>query len=583
MYIEESIIEEIKQRTDIIDIISPIVNLKTAGKNLKGLCPFHQEKTPSFIVNRIKQNFHCFGCNVGGDVYTFVMKYEGLNFVDTIKKLGQMVGIEIQETSHHDPNAQKRKDLYNITEEACNWFHQNLVNKEYLLKRGINENTITQFKLGFASNYWTSLCDYLLKKGYSSELIIESGLGIFSEKKKAIFDRFRNRIIFPIYNSQGYVVGFSGRILETNDTPKDIAKYLNSPESMIFKKNQLLYGMHHAKTFISKKDSVILTEGHLDVLALQQAGFEEAIGVQGTAFTEDHAKMISRLTKNVKIIFDPDKAGINAALRILPISLAFALNTQISILPHGEDPASFLLKYPKEELEKYLNNSISLFEFKIKHLMQGKSLSPNLKVQIVNELLEDILKVRNPVLIDSLIQLLATKVQISDVKVIHSELDKKRNRFKPTKNLNNKNHVLSINNVLSPSEKELIRILLSNTEAHDKIFEKIEFDWFLHKEAKIIVDIIFKLFCEKLFTIEKVKSNFTSKPDYLDFINWASQIDYGENLNQAIEETLEKLEQNFYDFKIKQLNKMLKDKSLKKEDIKELLKTIDKFRKKLKK
>ena len=569
MHIEESNIEEILQRIDIVDIISPVVALKNAGRNLKGLCPFHNEKTPSFTVNRQKQMFHCFGCGASGDAISFIMKNEGFNFVDALKKLSAISGIEIRSNETEDPLAKKKTALFKINEAAADWFHVNLFNefkgktcRTYLKKRGLNSDTAKNFKLGFAPDEWTALTDYLKNLDFKDDLLVETGLCFISQKNGKIYDRFRNRVMFPIFNSSGRIAGFSGRILEGSKTQQDTGKYVNSPESVIFKKNQLLYGMYQAKEAITKKNNLILCEGHLDVCSLHQHGFNEAVGVQGTAFTEDHAAWITKHTKNVFVVFDGDSAGIKAALRTLPIALSHEMSCSMVSLPEGEDPASLLLSKGEEEFKKYLGKTVTLFDFKLNRLMGGAPLTPERKTSIVNEMFEDILHVKNSVLTDSLLQELSLKLSITPDSVL-TEWRKRKgasSHFYPVRSQKQ----TPVSQVQAPkipnAERDLIFLLLTCPDAHESIFDRLDFEWILTPLILELTDLIFSLHCDKLYSLAKISEHFKDRPEVIELLKKTGNFNVKDKINLAVTEVLKGIESNFYDYKIKELgNDLMKN------------------------
>ncbi|EKD27258.1 MAG: hypothetical protein ACD_79C00781G0002 [uncultured bacterium] len=567
MFIDESVLEEIKQRIDIVDIISSTVNLKNAGKNMKGLCPFHNEKTPSFIVNRIRQQFHCFGCGASGDVFTYTMKNEGLTFVESVKKIAGMAGIDIKETDSISPLTKKKNLLFEINQEAAQWFHKNLLTSniglscmEYVKSRGLNQKTMEDFMIGYAPSSWNDLTNYLTAKGYSNEVLLESGLIIQSEKNNTVYDRFRDRLMFPIFNPSGLIAGFSGRTLSKKD---DIAKYVNTPETLIFKKNQLLYAMFQSRPDISKKDHIIIVEGHIDTCAMHQHGFTHAVGVQGTAFTDDHALWISKYTKNIKILFDGDNAGINAALRILPIGLSHSLNCTISELPKGEDPASFLLKGEIDKLTSLVDNSANLFDYKIKKLTSGKTPDPNLKVKIVDSMLEDLLSVKNPVYLDSLLQHLSNALQINPESV-KEVWHKKTGKAKPALISTEPDKKISKNaeaiiSQFSAAERDLLRILIDFPESHEEIFLKINFEWIQHSDCNLIANSVFKLSCEKSYSFENLVDSLIDNNSLISIIQKLKGQEYGEKLLLAISDMLNRLESDFYLRKRNELQKQLNE------------------------
>jgi len=583
MAIDEATIEEVRSRTDIVEVISGSVQLKSAGRSLKGLCPFHQERSPSFFVTRDRQSFHCFGCGVGGNVFTFLMKSQGLSFVDAVEKLAAQAGIQIKRIGENDPFAKKREDLYRVNESASEWFGQQLIQtnlgkncRAYLEKRGVSNDSVSLFHIGFAPESWTNLTEYLQKQGFSEELLKETGLSLVSAKNQILYDRFQNRLLFPIANAQGRIVGFSGRTLKDGEP----MKYMNSPESLIFKKSQLLFGIPQAKSEISKKNAVILAEGHLDVCLLHQHGFTNALGVQGTAFTEEHAKWISKYTKNVTVIFDGDNAGIKAALRVLPLALAQQLFCQAISLPEGEDPASILAAQGAAVFQKFLEQPISLFEFKIQNLIQGKPLTPELKVSIVDALLEDLIFVKNPVMLDALIQVLSHEIG-SQEESIRQQLAQKKHPKRWTPTEKTKTITEAVSSLLPPPQKDLIRLLLSETGSHTFLFEKMDFQWITHPACLQLTDFIFKLHCDKQFKFEMLRPQFSEQGEILSWIEKESHFRYGENLENAIKDVLKSLEKHHFKSKRDILDKDMKIKEQNGENILPILSEIQLLDKKI--
>ena len=593
MFIDDATIEEIKQRVDIVEIISSYVTLKSHGKTLKGLCPFHSEKTPSFVVDRDRQSYHCFGCNVSGDIISFIREKEGLTFTDAIEKLAIMAGIRLKKQTQNDPDAAKRKNLYNITETALNFFAANLLDKKtgekclsYLSKRGISHETIEKFKIGFSLDSWDALLNHLADKGFSNDLGTESGLIVLSEKNRKYFDKFRHRVMFPVFNASNQVVGFSGRILESGNA--EVAKYMNSPETFIFKKSRLLYGMSLAKKHISKNNQVILAEGHLDVCMLHQYGFENALGIQGTAFTEEHAAWLAKYTKNLIILFDGDSAGIKAAIKVLPIALKFGLIARIVTLPVTEDPASYLIKYGTDKLNELVSQASSLFDYKINNLIGGKPLSPEVKDSVAHIMLEDIMNVKNPVLADTLKQELATIIQVglNSLTSEFSNLSRKNNYLQSRKTNPVTPSSVSLEDLLktfTAPEKELLKLLLSNGDSHYIIFEKLDFDWIFNPTVKRVVVAIFKLFCEKFFSLPNILDICQKQPVILELVKWGASHTYDNALEKAIEDTLLHLQVDYLVRKRDQLIVSLQNKATVDSDHRDIIKQIDDIKKRIQK
>jgi len=348
--------DEIKQRIDIIDLIQEYIQLKPAGVNFKARCPFHNEKTPSFIASPEKQIWHCFGCGKGGDVFTFLQEIEGLEFAEALKILAQKAGIKLQYT---EPGAQSYKNrLWKLNSEIAGFWQKNLWDnkgnqevKDYLLQRKLSSETIKDFSLGYASADWHEATNYLKKQGYSDKEIFQAGVSAQSEKTKDFYDRFRNRIIFPIKDLQGNVVAFGGRVFEQREERgKSEAKYLNSPQTAIYNKSLVLYGLDKSKLEIKKKDYVILVEGYLDLISVYQAGTKNAVASSGTALTPEQVRILKRYTDNLMISFDADEAGRHAAQRGVEVALKEDMNIKIIELKDFKDPDECIKNDPNKWL-----------------------------------------------------------------------------------------------------------------------------------------------------------------------------------------------------------------------------------------
>ena len=340
--------EEIKTRLDIVDIVGEYVALKPAGTNHKALCPFHTEKTPSFMVSRDRQNWHCFGCSEGGDVFSFVMKMEGLDFPGALRLLAAKAGVTLRRA---DPKvASHRNTLLEIMAATAEWWHRLLVEspqavavREYITKRGISEAAVEAFYLGFAPDSWDATGRYLREKGFSDAHIFEAGMLVKKERGDGFYDRFRNRLMFPIHDPHGQVVGFGGRTLNPQETG---AKYINTPQTGIYNKSVILYNLHRAKSEIRSVDQAVLVEGYMDALASWEAGVKNVVAVSGTALTNDQIKLLKRFTSNFTIAFDMDPAGAAAAWRGIDLMLSAECNVKVITLLFGKDPDECVRKDP---------------------------------------------------------------------------------------------------------------------------------------------------------------------------------------------------------------------------------------------
>lgn len=371
MNIPNEKIEEIAQANDIIEVISSYIPVKKSGsKSFLAVCPFHADKNPSMSISQEKQVYHCFSCGASGNIYRFVQEYEKITFVEAVVKLAERAGIDLQLRKGSPDLSNEISILFEINKEAAKFFNKNInelpssekdLVLNYLSKRKISNKTVKKFGIGYALKDWHTLQNNLLEEGfYKIDDIEKAGLVKESEKEKGkYYDRFRGRLMFPIFNENDKVIAFSGRNLFDDDQ----AKYMNSPETKIYNKSRVLYGLNFAKESIRALDHVVLVEGQMDVISVSQAGIENVVASSGTALTEDHAKLISRYTKNVVILFDADLAGIKAARRGIEIILEAGLDLNVVTLPEGEDPDSFITKHGKEEFEKHLNKKKSIINF----------------------------------------------------------------------------------------------------------------------------------------------------------------------------------------------------------------------------
>lgn len=360
-----NISEQIKERIDVVELISGFVKLNKAGANFKGLCPFHKEKTPSFLVSQEKQIWHCFGCGEGGDIFKFIMKYENLEFSEALKVLAKQAGIELKK---QDPRVQTEiASLYEVCQATSEFFSKNLEGspqaKEYLKERGLSEKTINEWQIGFIPNLFDSLFLHLKEKGFAPDIMMKAGLVFQSSKDRSkYFDKFRGRIIFPISDSADRVVGFTGRIFGREENDKE-PKYLNSPETIIFNKRRILYGFSKNKKDIREKDSVILVEGQMDLLATWQRGLKNVVASSGTSLTNEQLGILKRMTKNLMISFDMDEAGKMATERAIDLAKNDGFEVKIISLPDGNKDLADYLLLNKGEVSDLIDNKKEAGEY----------------------------------------------------------------------------------------------------------------------------------------------------------------------------------------------------------------------------
>ena len=376
MYYPEELIEEVRTRNDIVEVISGYVRLQKKGSNYFGLCPFHNEKSPSFSVSPGKQMYYCFGCGAGGNVITFLMEYENQTFPEAVRTLAQRAGIALPEADDSKEARQgdsRRAKLLEINKEAAKYFYYQLrtergsVGMEYLRKRELSDETMNHFGLGYANKYSNDLIQYLKSKGYSEDLIRDAGLCNVDEKH-GMYDKFWNRVMFPIQDINHRVIGFGGRVMGDGKP-----KYLNSPETEIFDKSRNLYGLNFART--SRKGNVILCEGYMDVIAMHQAGFTQAVASLGTAFTSGQASLLRRYANEILLSYDSDGAGVNAALRAIGILKEAGMTGRVINLEPYKDPDEFIKALGGEEFQKRLDHAENSFFFELRQLQKNYDLS----------------------------------------------------------------------------------------------------------------------------------------------------------------------------------------------------------------
>ncbi len=398
--ISRNTIDTVFEVARVEEVISDFVQLKRAGSNLKGLSPFADEKSPSFMVSPVKQIWKDFSSGKGGNVVTFLMEHEHFSYPEAIRYLAKKYNIEIEETeqsSEEKAQSSEKESMYLVSEFAQKYFHQTLLESEegksiglsYFKERGFTTQTIEKFGLGYSPDSWSAFTDEALKSGYQLEYLEKTGLTIVKEDKK--FDRFKGRVMFPIHSMSGRVLGFGGRIL-TND--KKAAKYLNSPESEIYHKSKVLYGIYQAKQAIAKNDNCYLVEGYTDVIQFNQSGIENVVASSGTALTSDQIRLISRLTKNITVLFDGDAAGLRASIRGIDLILEEGMNVKVCTFPDGDDPDSFARKTSFEDLTLYLEeNAKDFIQFKASLLNQEAQNDPIKKAELIRDMVTSISKI----------------------------------------------------------------------------------------------------------------------------------------------------------------------------------------------
>ena len=594
-YIPEDIIRDIRDKADIHEVISAYVRLSKSGNRWKGLCPFHQEKTPSFFVNSDNQAFHCFGCGMGGNVFTFIMEKEKVDFLEAAHILADRYNIIIPETHDYQEPEQisKKERLYKLHALIAELYNKNLLSPlgkngfKYLRERGFTEEIIKQFNLGFAPDSW----DYVIKQArmyeYTEDELIDSGLVVQKEESKNVYDRFRNRIIFPIWNERNKVIAFSARTIEENPTG---GKYVNSPETPIFKKSRVLYALPIAKPHFQEKKFALLCEGQIDVIAMHRAGFNNAVAPQGTAFTEEQAKLLKRYINSIYICFDGDTAGVKATLKTIGILLPLNFEIKVISLPSGDDPDTIFNRDGKEKLDEFVNNAKDFFSFVFSYLSNIFDPStPHGKSKIVNNYINLIIKIENSVLRTSYASMLANKLSIPD-STIFAEL----NKVQGNKKFQNRNpntdkesppkqevKIIPINKVIAKAEEELLELAILHGDIGRRLEEELPHDLISKTPVGNALNLAISqtLNGEWEFIKEELSSLLNEKPDKTLSKILAAPTEYPENFeyNKAVSECMSKIKKYYLNTNITELMNKLKVSSP--EERQKLLKEITELQK----
>lgn len=542
--ISRNTIDAVFETARVEEVIGEFVQLKKAGSNFKGLSPFSDEKTASFMVSPVKQIWKDFSSGKGGNVVSFLMEHEHYSYPEAIRYLAKKYNIEIEETEQTNEQkklANERESLFLVSEFARDYYHDILLNHEkgkvigysYFQERGYTHETIKKFQLGFSLDDWSHFTDTAIRNGYDIEYLEKTGLTIVNETRQ--FDRFKSRVLFPIHSMSGRVLGFGGRIL-TNE--KKVAKYLNSPESDIYHKSKILYGIYYAKQSIAKEDNCYLVEGYTDVISFHQNGVENVVASSGTALTPDQIRLVSRLTKNITILFDGDAAGIRASMRGIDLILEQGMNVKVLTFPDGDDPDSFSKRVSTDELKEYLTeNAQDFINFKVSLLMEEAKNDPVKKAGLIRDIVLSISKIPDRIQREVYMQECARIMNISE-EVLFSELaqifkkeqreaTKKTIQIRPSEPFLQKTEKIEQVDELIKYEKEIIKILLlhGNKKVDFVEFtdEKIE-----EKKKEIYTNLIAEEIYLELQDDEIEFTNELFRNIYYDVIN---QLNQEENIN----------------------------------------------------
>lgn len=499
MSYSKDVIDRIIEANDIVDVVSNYVSLKRSGKDFKGLCPFHHEKTPSFNVSQDKQLYHCFGCHASGNVITFVMNIENIGFKEAVEFLADKAGIEIEEENLSGSEYQKKKlkdEIYEINRYAAVFYYRCLYSRsgqaalKYLHDRGIDDVTIKKFGLGYSPPGGDELLKYLIGHKYSVDTMINAGLVSKSSNGK-YYDRFRNRVMFPIIDEKNNVIGFGGRVLD-NSKPK----YLNTSETPVFKKGKTLYGINYAKK--TKEDKFIIVEGYMDAIALYQSGIDNVVASLGTALTAEQGKLIKKYKNTVIISYDADEAGIEATIRGLNLLDELNLNVNILTVPNGKDPDEYVRKEGFDAFKRLLQNTETLIEYKIRKYKQDLDLNnPADRIEYIKKVCKDLSSIKDKVKRDVYISIVAKDAQVPE-NTIRAEIDQfvkgfAQNNKKIRYTVGNNRHNIKYNGLKKiPSLKYLIALLLIDNRLYNKVKEKLDVNDIDDELLKPVITFIFE-------------------------------------------------------------------------------------------
>ncbi len=456
--------EEIKSRLDIIDIIRDYIPLKAAGANFRALCPFHNEKSPSFMVSPEKQIFHCFGCGEGGDIFSFVMKIEGVDFIEALRILAPKAGVQLKK--QNPQLISLRNKLLDILDISKKYYNQNLLEnnnsknaREYLKQRGLKIETIKEWEIGYSNDRWDNVINFLKQKGFNDNEIFQSGMSVKSSNGDRYYDRFRGRIMFPINNANGNIVAFSARISPEKEAEEKMGKYINSPQTEIYNKSIILFGLDRAKINIKKEDEAVIVEGQMDVITAYQAGFKNTIASSGTALTEEQVKLIKRFTENISLAFDMDKAGELAVDRGITEAMKAGMNIRVIEIPNSKDPDECI----KKDLMVWQNavkNAKLMMQYYFDKILLNIDLQDiNQKKQATQKLLSIILKINNKIEQDFWLKELSQKIDIKE-ELLREAITKNKNNNQQKKYNNKEEENKNINQIKKISREEKISELL---------------------------------------------------------------------------------------------------------------------------
>ena len=562
MFYSEDLIEEVRMKNDIVDVISGYVRLQKKGNNYFGLCPFHNEKSPSFSVSRSKQMYHCFGCGAGGNVFTFVMEYENFSFLEALQFLAERAGIELPKMEYSKEQKEKadlKSTLLEVNKVAAQYFYMQLmspngtVGKEYLNNRGLGDDIIKSFGLGYSNKYSDDLYKFLRNRGYSEDIIRQAGL-ISTSEKNGVYDKFWNRVMFPIMDANNRVIGFGGRVMGDGKP-----KYLNSPETLIFDKSRNLYGLNRARQ--SRKPYFILCEGYMDVISLHKAGFTNAVASLGTAFTSGHASLIKRYVSTVYLTYDSDEAGTKAALRAVPILRASGISAKVIKMDPYKDPDEFIKNAGAKAFEKRIEEAHNGFMFSIEVLSRQYDMySPEGKTAFFNEAASKLIEFEDEIERNNYTEAVARayKVSFDSLQKLVSKVAVLKGMAKPATKPEATVTEKKKGDGRLHAQKLLLTWLIDEPGLYDSIKGYISPDDFTVDLYRTVAELLFKQFEDGDANPAKILNHFMDSEEHKEaaslFNTKINKLSSVQEEEQAIIETLLKVKSNSIEYKTKNLD-----------------------------
>lgn len=562
MYFSEELIEEVRVRNDIVDVISGYIKLQKKGSSYFGLCPFHNEKSPSFSVSRTKQMYYCFGCGAGGNVFTFIMEYENFSFVEALKLLAERAGIELPEMEY-SKEAKEKADLKNtlleVNKLAAKYFYAQLKSQQggyahrYLTERGLSEEMITAFGLGYSNKYSDDLYKYLKTKGYSDTILSKAGL-ISIDERQGVYDKFWNRVMFPIMDVNNRVIGFGGRVM--GDAKP---KYLNSPETEVFDKSRNLYGLNRART--SRKHYFLICEGYMDVIALHQAGFTNAVASLGTALTAGHASLIKRYVNEVYLTYDSDEAGTKAALRAIPILKEAGISAKIIRMDPYKDPDEFIKNLGAEAFEERIQKARNGFMFSLEVLEQNFDMnSPDGKTAFFDEVAKRLNEFEDEIERNNYIEAVAEKYHVG-YEVLRKKVAKsaiQTGLANPIERPRTVDRQKTKEDGKLQSQKILLTWLIENEKVFSQIKRYITPNDFTKELYRTVAELLYEQYEKNELNPAKVMNHFTDEEEHREvaslFHTKIQKLHTREEEEKALKETIIRVKTNSVDYATKMLD-----------------------------